>query len=1043
MARINNVNKQQTVSNPNPQSVRWPAEWVQAPNLTPKAPDTIQKWEDFNESWGANSKLWDAFNKFSDFQWKVAWHLLVDPITWWQETQEKVKAGSQYLNQNKQEQTAWWFNYSLNSNPSVAEQGQYNSLVGSGAVAWMPQGVSRLVEQPQTVEGTGMRVGTPLRVQIANEAKAMEGETPAEPTAETPAQSPAVSTWSNWGYVWGGTTTNQRQLKNADVNFSQYWDDSSAPNQATAWGQNDKYTWEFTRNSNIWYDPNITTADLDPNYLFWMDAQWANTDSAGYIARRNDMIASALYNEWRTSKQDVIDFLSSQPGWMNSTEADRANTIESIWKRIGGMVNENEIKDAAVADLNKFTWVSSDPTVNAMEADLNKDNTSVIYWKVWTDEDGSVKTLEDENSVYRVMNESRIQQYKQINSMDSQAIAAAIIGNAISEDGQQMRDLQQYNPDKYEYVMQAIKQIRWQQNINSIANWTTDFSTNIWNNSKSEIESFANNNATSSTSAADILSSVNSTLASNEAAKTAQETMDTIEKDMAKLKNRLKNLKSEANSLFKWDVPQYIVNAYMSNRTAEIQNEMSMLEDRYNAAYSRYQSEWEKVKWEKEFDLKKEELDIKKSNAAWDKYMDEQWLALKYAEATWDASSLNRNLMRTERNNNPTAMTTDVARSLWLVEWIDYTVWDPFQSGSWTLYTAKLLWDPIETTIKALDTAASTGRWAFYTSGWKQRWTHTAMSDAKWLWLSNEEKKQVVLDMLKREWGNIDRMSGYGGWSNSSSGTWVSTGVSNGVFTRKDGTQFNVDNSVLFNSLSDTDKNTVLWLLNLSIDPATLQTRYWYSKWQAQKLLNAAIDINPEWTDWDKKAAQAAYQAWNKDVQQQWKSKNWTAISTAFEVIDLADKIWNWKWKDWNSMINVMRDKLSDEEFIELNSNIYLLASEYAWALKGTASPTNQDIAEAKQIIASNFSSWGMKTAAESIIRALYNKNANEASNYYQVVLTKPDMLVTPRVADRMANELWLDMTIYGDYKWGWWNIVWQSNSNLSNDDMIYNIFSY
>jgi hypothetical protein len=68
------------------------------------------------------------------------------------------------------------------------------------------------------------------------------------------------------------------------------------------------------------------------------------------------------------------------------------------------------------------------------------------------------------------MNESRIQQYKQINSMDSQAIAAAIIGNAISEDGQQMRDLQQYNPDKYEYVMQAIKQIRGQQNINSIAN---------------------------------------------------------------------------------------------------------------------------------------------------------------------------------------------------------------------------------------------------------------------------------------------------------------------------------------------------------------------------------------------------------------------------------------------------------------------------------------------------------------------------------------------------------------------------------------------
>ena len=59
-----------------------------------------------------------------------------------------------------------------------------------------------------------------------------------------------------------------------------------------------------------------------------------------------------------------------------------------------------------------------------------------------------------------------------------------------------------------------------------------------------------------------------------------------------------------------------------------------MLEDRYNAAYSRYQTEWEKVKWEKEYDLKKEELALKKSSANWDQYMDEQGLALKYAEAT-------------------------------------------------------------------------------------------------------------------------------------------------------------------------------------------------------------------------------------------------------------------------------------------------------------------------------------------------------------------------------------------------------------------------
>jgi hypothetical protein len=33
-------------------------------------------------------------------------------------------------------------------------------------------------------------------------------------------------------------------------------------------GQNEKYTGEFVKNSNLGYDPNIRTADLDPSYMF-------------------------------------------------------------------------------------------------------------------------------------------------------------------------------------------------------------------------------------------------------------------------------------------------------------------------------------------------------------------------------------------------------------------------------------------------------------------------------------------------------------------------------------------------------------------------------------------------------------------------------------------------------------------------------------------------------------------------------------------------------------------------------------------------------
>lgn len=58
-------------------------------------------------------------------------------------------------------------------------------------------------------------------------------------------------------------------------------------------------------------------------------------------------------------------------------------------------------------------------------------------------------------------------------------------------------------------------------------------------------------NATSSTNTADILKSVNSTLNSNDVASTASEQMASIENDMFNLQNRLKNLKREANTVFK------------------------------------------------------------------------------------------------------------------------------------------------------------------------------------------------------------------------------------------------------------------------------------------------------------------------------------------------------------------------------------------------------------------------------------------------------------------------------------------------------------
>lgn len=407
---------------------------------------------------------------------------------------------------------------------------------------------------------------------------------------------------------------------NANLNYFQYWDDSNPAQQWQKWWMNEKYTGEGVKTSNLEYDKDITTSDLDPNYLYGEAAKNRNSKEAWYIARRNDMIASALYNEWKTSREDVANFLASQNEWMNSTEADRANTIESVWKRLGEMKPE-EKPDESKAD------------------EIVQDNSWKIYGKTsaeeWEPSQG-IETKSDANSVFTAMEEARASNLKTLISMPPADIATALDNWLLPWDLQSIRDMQQYYPEIWEEVKQYQKKNKTQNEVNSITKWeqseTSNAGQSVINNANAN---FANNNASSIKSSQEITADVNNSLASNQTAQEASETMATLEEDMATLKNRLKNLRNEANAAFKWDVPDYLVNAYVANKTQEIQNQMKILEDRHNMAYNRYKDEVANTQWEKEYELKKEQLELQKQNANLDKWYKEQWIAIEWYKAKW------------------------------------------------------------------------------------------------------------------------------------------------------------------------------------------------------------------------------------------------------------------------------------------------------------------------------------------------------------------------------------------------------------------------
>jgi hypothetical protein len=111
---------------------------------------------------------------------------------------------------------------------------------------------------------------------------------------------------------------------------------------------------------------------------------------------------------------------------------------------------------------------------------------------------------------------------------------------------------------------------------------------------------------------------------------------------------------------------------------------------------------------------------------------------------------------RTDRNNNPTAFTTDMAKEAGLILGSDYEIGDSFKaSPTLTLYTAKLLGDPIALTIKVIDKLGFyTGNGPDPTKQWGgQRWEYCGWLFGYWNLFSTQQKIQQIGLMYTAEGG--------------------------------------------------------------------------------------------------------------------------------------------------------------------------------------------------------------------------------------------------------------------------------------------------
>ena len=828
-----------------------------------------------------------------------------------------------------------------------------------------------------------------------------------------------------------------KDLNNADTEKSAYWDDSTLATYNTGnnkWGTNDKYTWENTRNTYTWYNADIKTADLDPNYQYgWLAQQQESIDNS-YIANRNDNIASALYNEWRRSIEDVADFLNQQAWFQNSTAEQRQNTINSVWKRIGQIEAQNQQNNEQPADPNKTPEKENNEALNNMESDLNKSTAWELYGKVTADQSTAIQTLEDENSVYRSMNASRIQTFKNLQSMDSNSIASAIISGVMATDTQAMRDLMQYDPAKYQEVKQAEKQIRGQMNINTITSGEWDFNTVATNWQSwisNEITDFALSSSNWITSTADILKSVNSSLSSNQSAATASEQMATIENDMATLQNRMKNLKKEASQVFKWDVPQYIVNAYVSNRTAEIQDQLSILENRYKAAQTRYQDEWERTKWNAEFELKKEELKLKRESAVIDNWAAQQGVMQAWAKINWTVDWTKTTTQLTQQETQTIFQNFISSYKTWATWWQCGAFVKKYLSQLWVSLPNISSLDAKKSLINPSITAPSDWDLVIMSSkNYPQNW-HIAIVESvdddwtmhilesNWWWDEKVHRRTV------KPWD-----SSILGYYSPFASTVQQTEWDSG-WKRNDGTSFNLSGSPVYNSLDEKSREAVKQLLNNNISKSSVSKRTWYE--DAEWIFAAVSQINPLWSETDYNNRKTAENNWAK-LEQWWAtSRNATAVSTAKRIFDLVDwlsdkDLAKTEFKTINELINSAWENIWNTKVVELKTLLNWLQSEAAGALKWwNAAISDKDKQDMEAILNVALSKNQLRTAMESMVKLLYDKNETEAKAIYNYWFYKKKPIWTNESVEWMNNDLWIDMSLYYDYKpsWTWKRFAW------------------
>ena len=420
-----------------------------------------------------------------------------------------------------------------------------------------------------------------------------------------------------WGYLLGSPqeaqTGNKMPTRTGDLLRQVRWDMHGKTNPTNQ-------TWATEQPTQTW----TTGWTTGGTVTYWWKVGWSTWWSTWGNKQTSSQTVTPLNF---ASKEDIVYYLASNtPWWNNLTEEQRVAMVENLW-------NQSSQWDTTSGDQpsNSLPSDYSDTVTQNMQSDLLNTFNDTLYgkisWQSWNASNGIVAN-QDANSWFAIDANARVAKVQNFLLQNPYTVAASLAAWGWAYSEQLLTDVQKYAPEYWNQVQAQLKKIKVWDTVNAIASWE-----NLPDTSKSSIEwvnkwvdNWAKSVSDTPQQTQYTIQNASNAMANNQVATTASQEIMNIDAQIEEYKSKIGNLEKEANAYFKWDVPQYVVNAYINNKSQKYQAEIDKLEWRRQSAMDLYKIEISNYQWGEEMKYKYQQLKRDLNNDTWDRWYKEQQL---------------------------------------------------------------------------------------------------------------------------------------------------------------------------------------------------------------------------------------------------------------------------------------------------------------------------------------------------------------------------------------------------------------------------------